>query len=217
MQNNPFLYAEENASARQSADGTGGQDVRLASVYSVDTENASVRLLLDGTDTPTQKSYKALSSAWPLAEDDRVIVLKMSGTYVVVGKIGAADAPDPGPDPDPPTGILPIENGGTGDSGLVYESTVANIITAGTNVTINSAYYVKWGKVAQVQVYFSLSSASTFVILGNVVEGKRPKVTSFGGTTAGGTATLYFGGDIYINGSFSANTRYAMGVTYLLP
>lgn len=214
MQNNPFLYAEENASARQSAAGTGGQDVRLASVYSVDTENASVRLLLDGTDTPTQKSYKALSSAWPLAKDDRVIVLKMSGTYVVVGKIGAADDPDP--DPDPPTGILAIENGGTGDSGLVYESTAANIITAGTNVTINSAYYVKWGKVAQVQVYFTLSSASTFVILGNVVEGKRPKVTSFGGTT-GGTATLYFGGDIYINGSFSANTRYAMGVTYLLP
>ena len=217
MQNNPFLYAEENASARQSADGTGGQDVRLASVDTVDTENATVTLLLDGTDTPTRKSYKALSSAWPLAAADRVIVLKMSGTYVVVGKIGAADDPDPGPDPDPPTGILPIENGGTGDSGLVYESTVANIITAGTNVTINGAYYVKWGKVAQVQVFFTLSSASTFVILGNVVEGKRPRVTSFGGTTAGGTATLYFGGDIYINGSFSANTRYAMGVTYLLP
>ena len=100
MQNNPFLDAGENLSARQSAAGLDSQDFRLAAVYSVNTENTAVRLLLDGTSTPTQKYYKALTGAWPLAPDDRVIALKMSGTYVVVGKIGGK--PD---DPDPPTYI----------------------------------------------------------------------------------------------------------------
>lgn len=100
MQNNPFLDAGENLSARQSAAGLDSQDFRLAAVYSVNQENTEVRLLLDGTDSPTQKYYKALTGAWPLAPDDRVIVLKMSGTYVVVGKIGGK--PD---DPEPPTYI----------------------------------------------------------------------------------------------------------------
>jgi hypothetical protein len=68
----------------------------LAVVYSVNQSETAVTLLFDGADTPTQKYYKVLTGAWPLQSDDRVVVLKMSGTYVVVGKIGGRpDIPTP--------------------------------------------------------------------------------------------------------------------------
>ena len=70
--------------------GTDEATFLLAAVVSViDTE--TVTLILDGMTAGTQKAYKVLSSAWPLAAGSRVVVMKLSGTYVVIGKIGPAD------------------------------------------------------------------------------------------------------------------------------
>ena len=59
-------------------------DFRLGEVHSV--TSAGVRIIFDGTDQPTTKSYKRLSSA-SLSAGDRVAVIKASGTYIVLGKI----------------------------------------------------------------------------------------------------------------------------------
>lgn len=169
MQNNPFLSAAENVNARQSAAGTGGQDFRLAAVYSVNAESTEVTLLLDGTDSPTQKYYKALTGAWPLAPDDRVIVLKMSGTYVVVGKIGGIpDAPEPpiyiaAPNTvfaGPATGTesaeatfraLTADDIPGGGGGEVKTVITENIVTPVTNITAASLIAV-CGKYSHLQL-----------------------------------------------------------------
>lgn len=80
MQNNPFV--------RQKAEKPAS-DLLLALV-SVTYSDGTVTLILDGMSTALQKRYKTLSSAWPLAEGDRVVVMKLAGTYVVLGKIGNA-------------------------------------------------------------------------------------------------------------------------------
>lgn len=45
-------------------------------------------LILDGQTTASQKSYKALSSAGTLSQGNRVLVARVSGSYVIIGKIG---------------------------------------------------------------------------------------------------------------------------------
>lgn len=49
-----------------------------------------VTLQLAGQDAPTQKSYKSLSSAL-IAPGDPVLCVRISGTIVVLGRIGLAD------------------------------------------------------------------------------------------------------------------------------
>lgn len=215
MQNNPFLSAEDSQSARWNAAGIDGQDFRLAAVYSVNAENTEVTLLLDGTAEPTRKYYKALTGAWPLATDDRVIVLKMSGTYVVVGKIGGK--PD---DPEPPTYIAApntvfagpatgtasaeatfraltaddIPGGGGGDVETVVVT--SGILTPASGVTISSQKLAYCGKHAA--LYFSykpgssLSHAYDSKTLATIVSKYRPAVSvnivaeSFNATSATG-------------------------------
>lgn len=200
MQNNPFLDAGENLSARQSAAGLDSQDFRLAAVYSVNQENTEVRLLLDGTDSPTQKYYKALTGAWPLAPDDRVIVLKMSGTYVVVGKIGGK--PD---DPEPPTYIAApntvfagpatgtesaeatfraltaddIPGGGGGEVETVVETVVENIITPTSPARVTEATFAQCGKMALLHMIYRTGGSAAVVTsgtrtIGTLLTGKRP-------------------------------------------
>ena len=48
--------------------------------------NGHAQLIFDGQTTATQKYYKRLSSYSP-ASGDRVLVVKDSGTYIILGKI----------------------------------------------------------------------------------------------------------------------------------
>lgn len=210
MQNNLFLDAEESRSARESAAGLGSQDFRLAAVYSVNAANTEVRLLLDGTSSPTQKYYKALTGAWPLAPDDRVIALKMSGTYVVVGKIGGQP-----PDPDPPSFIAApntvFAGPATGETsaeatfraltrddipggGDVRTIVVTSgILTPGSGVTINNEKLAYCGKHAV--LYFTYKPGANIQSYGTAViatiaaaylpaASKRVLVYSFNATSA---------------------------------
>lgn len=58
--------------------------ILLATVYSA--SSSGVRLTFDGESTPSQKYYKRLNSV-SLSSGNRVLVVKASGTYVVLGKI----------------------------------------------------------------------------------------------------------------------------------
>lgn len=193
MQNNPFSDTEES----MGTEGQDGQNFRLAAVYSVNQENTAVRLLLDGTSTPTQKYYKALTGAWPLVPDDRVIVLKMSGTYVVVGKIGGK--PD---DPDPPTYIAAPNTvfagpatgetsaeatfraltkddiPGGGDVETIIETVVANIMTPKSPASVSKATFAYCGKYAVLNFTYRVGTAmqydSSSAEIATLLEACRP-------------------------------------------
>lgn len=77
--------------ARRSADQGAGKADFLLAVVSTVVDEETVTLVLDGMSAATQKAYRVLSSAWPLDTGSRVIVMKLSGTYVVLGKIGPDD------------------------------------------------------------------------------------------------------------------------------
>lgn len=46
-----------------------------------------VKFIIDGQTNPTQKSYKMMLMCRPLKTGARVVVMKQSGTYIVLGEI----------------------------------------------------------------------------------------------------------------------------------
>lgn len=48
---------------------------------------AGVTIRLDGENEALQKRYKVISNGVTLAAGNRVLAVKMSGTYIVIGKI----------------------------------------------------------------------------------------------------------------------------------
>ena len=67
----------------------GGADLLLATVAAV--TSGGLTLIPDGETEATQKKYKYMTSAYPApAAGDRVVVMRLSGTYVVLGRIGAS-------------------------------------------------------------------------------------------------------------------------------
>lgn len=57
----------------------------LATVKSV--ASSGITIQLDGDDTPLKKQYRWISTGTSLAANDRVLVLKNSGTYIIIGKL----------------------------------------------------------------------------------------------------------------------------------
>ena len=82
MQTNPFC--------KQKAEDPGFEF--LLAVVNTVPDDYTVTLILDGMSSALQKPYQVLSSAWPLDVGSRVVVMKLSGTYIVIGKIGSADS-----------------------------------------------------------------------------------------------------------------------------
>lgn len=63
-------------------------DLLVATVGSV--SSAGVTLVFPGEGAPTQKRYKRVITGQTLNAGDRVLAAKISGSYVVIGKIGYA-------------------------------------------------------------------------------------------------------------------------------
>ena len=55
-----------------------------------DVSSDGVKILFDGQTEATEKRYKQINTGVQLAEDDRIVVMKISGSYVVMGKISYA-------------------------------------------------------------------------------------------------------------------------------
>lgn len=45
-------------------------------------------ILLDGQAQATEKRYKVLQTSRPLQENKRYLIMKQSGTYIIIGEIG---------------------------------------------------------------------------------------------------------------------------------
>ena len=117
-------------------------------------------------------------------------------------------------------GTLPIARGGSGNSSVVTESTIANVAAAGANVTLTSAYYYQWGKLAMIVVggncTAAVSSGSTLFTL---VSGKRPVSYSSAQVwmATSYSAVVHSDGQVVLGGNnFSSGTGFTILATYLL-
>lgn len=118
---------------------------------------------------------------------------------------------------------LAITQGGTGAAAVSSDTTISNIITAGTGITITEAHYHTWGKVAMLMVGLKRSSAISAggaITIGSVASGHRP-VTDAAGSSNTLNGWLSTGGNFTarnITGSqIAANTDIYISLTYLLP
>ena len=182
-----------------------------ATVTEVTTDG--IRILIDGEQEPTTKAFKQLNPEHEFSTGDRVVAMLQSGTYVILGTLGypgAAGAP------------LPISKGGTGQSEIIVETTIENIVTPAEGWTITGAYFAQWGKLAMIFIEIDATqdmSISSSVPVANVVAGKRPR--SFAPAQAwlstSRAALISTNGDLRLSsGSISAGNGYSIMSVYML-
>lgn len=117
---------------------------------------------------------------------------------------------------------LAIASGGIGQSGLITETTISDIAVAGSDCTIISASFSVFGKIAQIAINVTKSTAQTTVAtvtMATLVSGKRPALTTGVMTNNANAVYAYVGsnGAINVRGTFNANQSVAVFATYLLP
>lgn len=216
---------------------TGDVTFDLATVYSVDS--GGLRLILKNQSDPTQKKYKKLSSYESPQIGDRVVLMKMSGTYVVLGSIGGTGAL-PGVNTvyagaasgnataasfrklvgdDLP--VVPVSKGGTGMSTIYKTNDVSEILVAKTGFTIAVAEYAQYGKVAMLRCQVTPESAHTSASLltpATLVSGKRPVYSAMMGMYNTDVGYIGTNGDLNVYGTMASTTgRYGLYSTYILP
>ncbi len=173
--------------------GTGAE-FYLATV--VTNNSGKIKIKLDGQESAMTKYFNSMCG--PIAADTRVVVMKHSGSYVVLGPVA---------NPDMTTFAI---------------NTASDIITLESGFTAASCWYVQWGKVAMLFMNINVSSAITGTgshKLGNMVAGKRPRVGTFllsYSHTLPGYINPGPNGDVWFTGSMATGTNYYMYSTYIL-
>lgn len=116
------------------------------------------------------------------------------------------------------SGTLALGRGGTGQTATGATTTIADIVTAGTGVTITAAQYAYWGKVAMVRIVFTRSAAvaSGNTIVCTLASGKRPKYYATVGWLYNKVGVLSTNGQITVNGAITANSSNTLLATYIL-
>ena len=211
------------------------KNLQLATVAGVYPDGLS--LIPDDQTEPTQKHYKFLGSAYPSpAVGDRVVVMKMSGTYVVVGSLGvtsflpAANTVYAGPESGSAAAaafrslvaadlpVVPISKGGTGQIEVFMTQEISEICITNSDFAVSNATYAQWGKLATLYVVGEFQKASTSTsddtTAFTMVEGKRPKVTSLARAWRNSNAILYWNGQMVFHGSATGGVTFL--ATYLL-
>lgn len=158
--------------------------------------NDGIQLIFDGQTEPSQKYYKRVANLSPPGTGNRVVVMKHSGTYIVLGEITS----------DPWT--------------YHYSTSISNIISAGSGFTITSASYYRYGIVVQLYVKASAtsgSSSNSWKTVGTVKSGRRPVANVLMKELNNRLTCLYSGGNLNIYGTYSSGQDFEFSATYLAP
>lgn len=294
----------------------------LGTVTAVSNANG-IRIQIDGQDEPMTKYYKMmLTGADAPSVDDRVVVMKQSGTYIILGKIGTPSQVDGkvsrtgdfmtgdlnvdssvytvgvrpsgnyndrhiyfrdklktifgriqgvffqdgrvgfqmiaertvsgsliqnmlslsvdesgtrtvGISAQPwrsalglgTNGNLPvtIAQGGTGNTGVYWTTTVSEVATAGSGFSITYVIYAQWGKLAMVELGIKATeqvTVTTTTPIATIVTEKRP---AFGASARAWllptrAAVITAAGNLLTNaGTIAAGSEFSFLSTYLLP
>lgn len=198
MSDNVFLTNEDII--------TPSSELSLATVISSNSTNGTAYIQFDGMTGSSGKAYKALSSAFPLEVGSRVVVMKQSGTYVVLGKISGAS-------------IFPISMGGSGQSQVDSTSVISDIATAGANITLSFAYYSQWGKIAMIEINATATAnISSGSVIFTLVSGKRPALESSAQVwlSTSLTSVIRQNGEVLLGGNLSSGNAATILAVYLL-
>lgn len=198
MSDNVFLTNEDII--------TPSSELSLATVISSNSTNGTVYIQFDGMTGSSGKAYKALSSAFPLEVGSRVVVMKQSGTYVVLGKISGAS-------------VFPISMGGSGQSQVDSTSVISDIATAGANITLSFAYYSQWGKIAMIEINATATAnISSGSVIFTLVSGKRPALESSAQVwlSTSLTSVIRQNGEVLLGGNLSSGNAATILAVYLL-
>ena len=185
---------------------TPSSELSLATVISSNSTNGTAYIQFDGMTGSSGKAYKALSSAFPLEVGSRVVVMKQSGTYVVLGKISGAS-------------VFPISMGGSGQSQVDSTSVISDIATAGANITLSFAYYSQWGKIAMIEINATATAnISSGSVIFTLVSGKRPALESSAQVwlSTSLTSVIRQNGEVLLGGNLSSGNAATILAVYLL-
>lgn len=115
---------------------------------------------------------------------------------------------------------LTVAQGGTGSTNTVSETTAANIATAASGMSITTAGYYAWGKIAMFYIKFKVTTATTagaWHELGTLKAGKIPPCTTFAQELNNAIVFIDTNGRIYVWGEWPVNKEFEITATYLLP
>ena len=169
-------------------------DFYIATVAGV--SSSGVRLLFAGESSATSKYYKCLDSA-NVSTGDRVVAMKQSGTYIVLGTIGRSGSDN-------------VEI--TTNSSDIFSS-----ITSG--FTVLNPVFAKYGKVAMFTTLIKASSAGSttdWKVWATLKSGKRPCMVTLAKCQATNFCEINTNGQIQFSLKESANYNYRISATFLL-
>lgn len=223
----PDYGSEENSQPR---------DLQLATVAGIYSDGLS--LIPDDQSEAMQKHYKFLSSAYQAPDvGDRVVIMKMSGTYIVLGALGGSASLPPankvfaGPASGDPAAaafrslvaadlpVVPIGKGGTGQTGTIITTNVSDILVPASGFTINRASFAQYGKLAVLSASITAVNAVTttsWTTWATIVSGKRPPFDIAAQLTRTSYCEISTNGEIQVSSTAAAGNTYTFTAAYLL-
>lgn len=169
-------------------------EFRLATVAEYSATNGA-RLLFPGETEAQSKFYKCLDSAAALSAGARVVAMKQSGTYIVLGTV-------------------------SGDSTTFSTSNLSEIATAASGFTLVAGRYAQAGKVAQLYLQFrpttAITSAQEFQVA-TLIQGKRPPFNAAVNYWTNNGGEILSNGRVLVYGTCTnTSANYTLFSTYLL-
>lgn len=150
------------------------------------------QIILPGEAAATSKWYKTINGGADTGA--RVVVMKQSGTYIVLGPLSG--------------------------EAIYYTDTIADIVTAATGITITDARFAQAGRTAQLSITFrpttAITTAKNFKV-GTLATGKTPPMSSPLIYYPDYLGYITGGGGIYVYGkATSTSGSYNLYATYIL-
>lgn len=114
---------------------------------------------------------------------------------------------------------LTIAQGGSGNTATYYTTTVSNICTASSDLTITSAQFASWGKLASVMIagtWTRTTTTSGWINAFTMNSDKRPKFEAMARAWSGSSTYLYPSGIMYRSGTITSGASETLFCTYLI-
>lgn len=169
-------------------------EIFLATIGSINSNGAT--LIFDGQTEATTKRYKTIATGSQLAAGHRVVVVKHSGTYVVLGRLTT-----------------------NGVSYLWWTSTLANIGTAESCFNATYGYFAKAGRVGELRLKGTMATQTPenqWNKIFTIASGKRPFMPFYYFTNYYGKQMELTSNGYVSIGGMEANSNVEFCVTYLL-
>lgn len=114
---------------------------------------------------------------------------------------------------------LTIAQGGSGNTGTYYTTTVADICAASVDFSITNAQFASWGKLASVMVvgeWTRTTTTSGWVTAFTMNSDKRPKFEAMAKAWSNSNTYLYPSGAMYRSGTITSGVSETLFCTYLI-